>query len=63
METLNKIKDLVEKMSVDTQKVYDKGNRSASIRARKFAQEIKMLIAVYIKEILEEMKKHDDVPN
>jgi len=63
METLNKIKDLVEKMSVDTQKVYDKGNRSASIRARKFAQEIKMLIAVYRKEILEEMKKHDDVPN
>jgi hypothetical protein len=59
METLKKIKDLVEKMSVDTQKVYDKGNRSASIRARKFAQEIKILIAVYRKEILEEMKKHD----
>jgi hypothetical protein len=59
METLKKIKDLVEKMSVDTQKVYDKGNRSASIRARKFAQEIKILIAVYRKEILDEMKKHD----
>lgn len=59
METLKKIKDLVEKMSVDTQKVYDKGNRSASIRARKYAQEIKILIAVYRKEILEEMKKHD----
>ena len=63
METLKKIKDLVEKMSVDTQKVYDKGNRSASIRARKFAQEIKILIATYRKEVLEEMKKHDDVPN
>ena len=59
METLKKIKDLVEKMSVDTQKVYDKGNRSASIRARKFAQEIKILIATYRKEVLEEMKKHD----
>ncbi len=59
METLKKIKDLVEKMSVDTQKVYDKGNRSASIRARKYAQEIKLLIASYRKEILEEMKKHD----
>jgi hypothetical protein len=59
METLKKIKDLVEKMSVDTQKVYDKGNRSASIRARKYAQEIKLLIATYRKEILEEMKKHD----
>jgi hypothetical protein len=60
METLSKIKELVEKMSVDTQKVYDKGNRSASIRARKHAQEIKLLIGVYRKEILEEIKKHDD---
>lgn len=59
METLKKIKDLVEKMSVDSQKVYDKGNRSASIRARKYAQEIKILIAVYRKDILEEIKKHD----
>jgi hypothetical protein len=59
METLKKIKDLVEKMSVDTQKVYDKGNRSASIRARKYAQEIKILIATYRKDVLEEMKKHD----
>jgi hypothetical protein len=63
METLNKIKYLVEKMSVDTQKVYDKGNRSASIRARKYAQEIKLLIAIYRKDILEEIKKYDDVPN
>jgi predicted DNA-binding protein YlxM (UPF0122 family) len=59
METLKQIKELVEKMSVDTQKVYDKGNRSASIRARKYAQEIKILVATYRKEILEEMKKHD----
>ena len=59
METLKEIKDLVEKMSVDTQKVYDKGNRSASIRARKYAQEIKILIAVYRRDILEEIKKHD----
>lgn len=59
METLAKIKELVEKMSVDTQKVYEKGNRSASIRARKYAQEIKQMIGVYRKEILEEMKKHD----
>ena len=59
METLQKIKELVEKMSVDTQKVYEKGNRSASIRARKYAQEIKQWIGVYRKEILEEMKKHD----
>jgi hypothetical protein len=60
METLKKIKDLVEKMSVDTQKVFDKGNRSASIRARKHAQELKALIGVYRKEILEEIKRHDE---
>ncbi len=59
METLKRIKDLVEKMSVDTQKVFDKGNRSASIRARKHAQELKALIGVYRKEILEEIKRHD----
>ena len=59
METLKKIKDLVEKMSVDTQKVFVKGNRSASIRARKHAQELKTLIGVYRKEILEEIKRHD----
>ncbi len=59
METLKKIKDLVEKMSVDTTKVYEKGNRSASIRARKYAQEIKTLIANYRNEILEEIKRHD----
>jgi hypothetical protein len=56
METLIKIKNLVEKMSVDTNKVFDKGNRSASIRARKYAQEIKSLISVYRKEVLEEIK-------
>ena len=59
METLKKIKDLVEKMYVDTQKVYEKGNRSASIRARKYAQEIKQLIGVYRREVLEEIKKYD----
>lgn len=59
METLTKIKSLVEKMSVDTQKVFEKGNRSASIRARKYAQEIKLLISTYRKEILDEIKRHD----
>jgi hypothetical protein len=60
MDTLKQIKDLVEKMSVDTTKVFEKGNRSASIRARKYAQEIKELIPLYRKELLQEIKKHDD---
>ncbi len=59
MDTLKRIKDLVERMSVDTTKVFEKGNRSASIRARKYAQEIKELIPLYRKELLEEIKKHD----
>jgi len=59
METIRKIKELIEKMSVDTQKVFEKGNRSASIRARKYAQEVKLLIAQYRKEVLDEIKKHD----
>ena len=61
METLKKIDELFMNMKVDTEKVYLKGNRSASIRARKYAQEIKQLIGIYRKEILDEMKKHDDV--
>ena len=60
METLDKIKKLVEDMSVDTSKVFNKGNRSASIRARKNAQEIKLLLGQFRKEILEEIKKKDD---
>jgi len=59
METLARIKELVELMTADTAKVYTKGNRSASIRARKYAQEIKTLVGVFRKEILEEVKKHE----
>lgn len=59
METLLKIKDLIEKMSVDTHKVYAKGNRSASVRARKNAQEVRHLLIQYRKEILNEVKKND----
>jgi len=60
MDTLNKIKELVEKMSVDTTKVYQKGNRSASIRARKYAQEIKEVIPHFRKEILNEIKRQEN---
>jgi len=59
METLDKIKKLVEEMSIDTGKVFNKGNKSASIRARKNAQEIKLLLGQLRKEILEEIKNHD----
>jgi hypothetical protein len=59
METLARIKELVELMSADTTKVFEKGNNSAAIRARKHAQEIKTLIGTFRKEILEEIKRHN----
>jgi len=59
METLDKIKKLVEEMSIDTDKVFNKSNRSASIRARKYAQQIKLLLGDFRKEILAEIKKND----
>lgn len=58
MDTLNQIKELVEKMSVDYRKTVEKGNHSASIRARKYAQEIKVLIGPFRKEVLKEIRKH-----
>jgi hypothetical protein len=59
MESLKVIKDLVEKMSVDTHKVFEKGNHSASIRARKNAQEVKEVVKTFRKEILDEMKRRN----
>jgi ribosome recycling factor len=59
METLNRIKELVEKLSVDTNKTIQRGNKSASIRARKYAQEIKELVPSFRREILENIKKHE----
>ena len=59
MEKLAKIKELVEKMSVDTEKAYKKGNKSASIRARRYAQEIKDLITPFRKDVLEVIKKYN----
>jgi hypothetical protein len=60
METLKTIKDLVEKLSIDSTKVFEKGNRSASVRARKYAQEIREIMPKFRKEILNEIKKNDN---
>ena len=57
METLFKLKELIEKISIDTNKVFKKGNRSASIRVRKNAQELKELITPFRKEILDEITR------
>jgi hypothetical protein len=56
METLEKIKELTEVLSVDATKFF-KGNNSAGTRARKTSQELKDLLQTLRKEILEDRKK------
>jgi len=58
METLEKIKTLVEELTTDTTKFF-KGNNSAGTRARKLAQDIKTQLQTLRTEILEERKKTD----
>jgi hypothetical protein len=57
METLGKIKELVEQLSVDTVKFFEKENKSAGIRARKEAQQLKGLCQDLRKEILDSNKE------
>ena len=58
METVEKIKELTETLSVDAGKFY-KGNKSAGTRARKTAQELKALLQTFRGEILEGRKQND----
>jgi hypothetical protein len=55
METLEKIKELTEILSVDTTKFFT-GNKSAGTRARKTSQEMKALLQKLRGEILEHQK-------
>ena len=59
METLEKIKELTELLSVDAAKFY-KGNKSAGTRARKSAQELKSLLQQFRTEVLEHNKTEKD---
>ncbi len=59
METLEKIKDLTEQLSVDVTKFYA-GNKSAGTRARKSAQELKALLQKFRAEVLEHNKTEKD---
>lgn len=58
METVEKIKELTETLSVDAGKFY-KGNKSAGTRARKTAQELKALLQQFRGEILQERNQND----
>lgn len=57
METVKKIKELTEVLSVEAEKFY-KGNKSAGTRARKAAQELKALLQEFRVEILEGRKEN-----
>jgi len=59
MDTVEKIKELTELLSVDATKFY-KGNKSAGTRARKTAQELKALLQTFRGEILQEKKQNDE---
>jgi hypothetical protein len=56
MDTLEKIKELTEELSVDVNKFYA-GNKSAGTRARKTSQDLKTLLQQLRTEILDERKK------
>jgi len=56
METLEKIKELTEQLSVDVNKFFS-GNKSAGTRARKTSQDLKSLLQQLRGQILEEKKK------
>jgi len=58
METLEKIKSLVETLTIESTKFYEKGNKSAATRARSSAQELRELLKTFRGEILES-KKND----
>jgi hypothetical protein len=58
METVDKIKELTESLSVDAGKFYS-GNKSAGTRARKTAQELKAILQQFRGEILQERKQND----
>jgi hypothetical protein len=58
METLEKIKTLVETISAESTKFFEKGNKSAGTRARTSAQELRELLKTFRAEILE-AKKND----
>jgi len=56
METLEKIKNLTETLSVEADKFYTKGNKSAATRARSAAQQLRELLKTFRGEILDAKK-------
>ena len=58
MNELDKLKYMIEELEVDMTKFYVKGNRTASIRARKMSQEIKKQAQVIRMDISKTRKEN-----
>tara|TARA_R110000796_G_scaffold18980_2_gene57143 strand:- start:8935 stop:9114 length:180 start_codon:yes stop_codon:yes gene_type:complete len=56
MKKLNELKEMVSRLEVDCEKFYKKGNKAASVRARKVLQEIRLQAHEMRKDISEVRK-------
>tara|TARA_R110000851_G_scaffold309092_1_gene468442 strand:+ start:1259 stop:1432 length:174 start_codon:yes stop_codon:yes gene_type:complete len=56
METIEKLEKLMVELKEESGKFFDKGNKSAGVRTRKGAQEMKALLQDIRKEVLEQNK-------
>ena len=57
METIEKLEKLMVELKEESTKFFEKGNKSAGVRTRKGAQEMKTLLQELRKEVLEQNKK------
>jgi len=57
MELIQKLENLMVILKEDTVKFFEKGNKSAGVRTRKGAQEMKSVLQDLRKEVLDSNKK------
>jgi len=57
MELIQKLENLMDILKEDTIKFFEKGNKSAGVRTRKGAQEMKSVLQDLRKEVLDSNKK------
>jgi hypothetical protein len=57
METIEKLEKLMVELKEESVKFFEKGNKSAGVRTRKGAQEMKALLQDIRKEVLEQNNK------
>lgn len=60
METIEKFRTLTDNFFADSKKFLDKDNKQAGLRARKYANQIRLLMTPLRKELTEEINKRND---